>query len=85
MAITELRIQGLRTLADVRLSLRELTVLIGANGTGKSSIIEACELLRKAPSPDFLKEFRRTHWGFSGLLRHGADQLKLGVRIEEDG
>lgn len=85
MAITELRIQGLRTLADVRLSLRELTVLIGANGSGKSSIIEACELLRKAPSPDFLKEFRRTHWGFAGLLRHGADQLMLGVRIEEDG
>jgi predicted ATPase len=85
MAITELRIQGLRTLADVRLSLRELTVLIGANGSGKSSIIEACELLRKAPSPDFLKEFRRTHWGFAGLLRHGAEQLKLGVRIEEDG
>lgn len=85
MAITELRIQGLRTLADVRLSLRELTVLIGENGSGKSSIIEACELLRKAPSPDFLKEFRRTHWGFAGLLRHGAEQLKLGVRIEEDG
>jgi predicted ATPase len=85
MAITELRIAGLRTLADVRLSLRDLTVLIGANGTGKSSIIEACELLRKAPSLDFLKEFRRTHWGFAGLLRHGADQLKLGVRIEEDG
>ena len=85
MAITELRIQGLRTLADVRLSLRELTVLIGANGSGKSSIIEACELLRKAPSPDFPKEFRRTHWGFAGLLRHGAEQLKLGVRIEEDG
>ncbi len=85
MAITELRIYGLRTLADVRLSLRDLTVLIGGNGSGKSSIIEACELLRKAPSPDFLKEFRRTHWGFAGLLRHGADQLKLGVRIEEAG
>jgi predicted ATPase len=85
MAITELRIYGLRTLADVRLSLRDLTVLIGGNGSGKSSIIEACELLRKAPSPDFLKEFRRAHWGFAGLLRHGADQLKLGVRIEEAG
>ena len=47
MAITELRIAGLRTLADVRLSLRELTVLIGANGTGKNSIIEACELCAK--------------------------------------
>jgi recombinational DNA repair ATPase RecF len=51
MAITELRIYGLRTLADVRLSLRDLTVLIGGNGSGKSSIIEACELLRKARAP----------------------------------
>ena len=85
MAITELRIEGLRTLADVRLGLRELTVVIGANGSGKSSLLEACELLRKAPSADFHKEFRRTHWGFSGLLRHGAPHLKLGVRIEEAG
>lgn len=83
MAITELRVEGLRTLADVRLGLGELTVIIGNNGSGKSSLIEACELLRKAPTPDFIKEFRRTHWGFSGLLRQGASQLKLGVRIQE--
>ncbi|MFO0657139.1 MAG: hypothetical protein U0787_18955 [Polyangia bacterium] len=72
MAITELRIQGLRTPADVRLSLRELTVLI-AQRHRQEQHHRSSELLRKAPSPDFLKEFRRTHWGFSGLLRHGAD------------
>lgn len=85
MSITELRIEGLRTLADVRLGLGELTVLIGTNGSGKSSLIEACELLRKVPGADFIKEFRRIHWGFSGLLRQGAPHLKLGVRIQEEG
>ena len=85
MAITALRVEGLRTLADVRLDLRDLTVLIGENDNGKSSLIEACEVLRKAPRADFPKEFRRTHWGFAGLLRQGADHLTLGARVEEEG
>jgi predicted ATPase len=38
--ITELRVQGVRTLADVRLRLDGLTVLIGDNGSGKSTLIE---------------------------------------------
>ena len=38
--ITEIHVEGLRTLKDVRLGLDGLTVLIGENGTGKSSLIE---------------------------------------------
>lgn len=38
--ITQLRVKGLRTLADVTLPLGELTVLIGENGVGKSSVEE---------------------------------------------
>lgn len=83
MVLTEIRIEGLRTLADVRLPLSGLTVVIGESGSGKSSLIEACQLLRSAASPDFFKELRRTHWGFAGLLRQGAPHLKLGVRIAE--
>ena len=81
MVLQEIRIEGLRTLADVRLPLSGLTVVIGESGSGKSSLIEACRLLSMAASPDFFKEFRRTHWGFSGLLRQGATQLKLEVRF----
>ena len=52
--VVQIRVAGLRTLADVQLPLSGLIILIGENGTGKSSIIEACELLRKATDPNFL-------------------------------
>ena len=34
----ELSINGFRRLSDVRLPLRPLSVMIGANGTGKTSV-----------------------------------------------
>jgi predicted ATPase len=81
MPITELRIEGLRTIEKLRLKLDGLTVLIGDNGTGKSSIIEACELLRRATGERFVDEFYSIHGGFSALLRQGARALRLGVTI----
>lgn len=82
--ITEIRVEGLRTIERLTLPLTELTVLIGENGTGKSSILEACELLRRAAGPDFLGEFHGVHGGMFALLRDGASELRLGVRVESD-
>jgi predicted ATPase len=84
MSITELRIEGLRTLEKIRLKLDGLTVLIGDNGTGKSSIIEACELLHRAANERFLDEFYSVHGGLTSLLRQGAPRLMLGVTIKPD-
>ncbi|MCP3144368.1 AAA family ATPase [Pyxidicoccus xibeiensis] len=81
MPITELRIEGLRTIEKLRLRLDGLTVLIGENGSGKSSIIEACELLRRATSERFLDELYSIHGGLPGLLRQGAPHLRLGVTL----
>ncbi len=81
LRVRELRIAGLRTLADVRLPLDGLTVLIGDNGSGKSSILEACEILRRAASEDFPRELATVHGGVRALLRHGAGRLALGVRL----
>jgi predicted ATPase len=85
--ITQLRISGLRTIADLTLDLRGLTVLIGDNGTGKSSILEALELLRLAAKPVvFVSDIvGRAHGGMAALLRRGADVLRLGVTIEGNG
>lgn len=58
-----MRIRGLRTLADVTLPLRGLTVLIGDNGSGKSSILEAFRIARPG-------DRRRTHHERDDLRAH---------------
>ncbi|MCX4243382.1 AAA family ATPase [Paraliomyxa miuraensis] len=85
--ITQLRISGLRAIEDLTLALHGLTVLIGDNGTGKSSILEALELLRLAAKPiSFVQDVvSRGHGGMPALLRRGANELKLGVTIEGAG
>lgn len=83
--ITEIHVEGLRTLADVRLKLDGLTVLIGENGTGKSSIVEACELLRRLANQDFIGEFYNPHGGAFALLREGASELRLTIMFALEG
>ncbi len=79
--LTELRVQGLRSLEDVRLKLDGLTVLIGENGSGKSSLIEALELLRLTATDGFHDSFWTHHGGTAALLRQGSTKLTLGVRF----
>ncbi len=84
--ITELRVQGVRTLADVRLRLDGLTVLIGDNGSGKSTLVEVLEILRKAAHvEDFLAALNQAHGGLPLLLRVGASEMTIGVTIEGGG
>ncbi|HEY4118253.1 MAG TPA: AAA family ATPase [Byssovorax sp.] len=82
--LVEVRVKGLRTLADVRLRLGGLTVLLGENGAGKSSLIEVFELLRKAAEPNYVQNLG-AHGGLPLLLRQGAADLEIGVRIEGAG
>jgi predicted ATPase len=85
--ITQLRIVGLRVIEDLTLNLRGANVLIGDNGTGKSSILEALELLRQAAKPvSYVTDIVvRAHGGLQSLLRRGAKELRLGVTIEGAG
>ena len=85
--ITQLSVAGLRCLDACRLDTSGLTVLIGDNGTGKSTIIEAAELLRQAARPGaYTRDVVTTlHGGPRSLLRLGASSLELGVRIEGQG
>ncbi len=41
----QLSVRGFRRLNDVQLSLRPLSVMIGANGTGKTSVLDVLSLL----------------------------------------
>lgn len=83
--LTSLRIAGLRTLADVTLLLDGLTVLVGENGTGKSTIVEALELVRCLARADGLRHMREIHGPPSALLRLGASSLSFAVGFEHGG
>ena len=85
--ITRVRFAGLRTAASVELDLGGLTVLIGPNGVGKSSLIEGFELLRRVmTSDDFVRSLHEDHGGLTSLITHGESELKLGVDLTtEDG
>ena len=85
--VTEIRVAGLRVLKQVRLGLNGLTVLIGENGTGKSSLVEACEILcRIGNRSEFIDDLYRIHQAPTSLFRSAPDEpLKLGVRLEGVG
>ncbi len=86
LGIQSIRIQGLRSLADVTLQFDGLTVLIGTNGSGKSSIIEALEILRRVASASqgqLASEFVNIHGGLPNVLRRGASELRFEVRATD--
>lgn len=73
--ITEVSIEGFRSLKQInQLQLPQLTVLIGANGAGKSSFIHFFEMLGWMLRSQNLQEF---------VLRKGGgyDQFFMGSRI----
>ena len=73
--IESVRIEGFRSLADVELSgLGGATVMIGANGSGKSNFIRFFEMTSWMLRSRRLGEFVQKHGG-------GDDQLYGGARV----
>ena len=48
--VEELRLRNFRAFENARLELSDLTFLVGRNGAGKSSLLDAMDLLREAVS-----------------------------------
>jgi predicted ATPase len=85
--LTQLRISGLRVIKDLTIDLQGLTVLIGDNGTGKSSILEALELLRMASKPVSyaLDVLEKKHGRYLSMQRRESSSMHLGCRVEVNG
>jgi predicted ATPase len=82
--LSRIHFSGLRTVAHVELDCEPMTVLIGPNGVGKSTLIEGLEILRKIPSSnDLVRTLNDEHGGVSHLMRHGDPELKLGVETSD--
>jgi predicted ATPase len=70
--ITKLRIENFKCLRDVTVELQPLTVLIGKNDTGKTSLLEALGMLG-----EMVNSFGPRSWegqGIDNLIRRGATE-----------
>ena len=86
--IDAIRIRGFRSLADVELAeLPDTTVLIGANGSGKSNFIRFFEMVSWMLRSHQLREFVAKHGGasdrlFGGSRRTNRMEAELSLRTD---
>ena len=86
--IDAIRIRGFRSLADVELTgLPDTTVLIGANGSGKSNFIRFFEMVSWMLRAHQLREFVAKHGGasdqlFGGNRRTNRMEAELSLRTD---
>ena len=83
--IESLRIEGFRSLADVELSgLGGATVMIGANGSGKSNFLRFFEMMSWMLRSRRLGEFVQKHGGADDQLYGGArvtPRMEAGIAL----
>ncbi|GIX45977.1 MAG: DNA recombination protein RecF [Candidatus Tectimicrobiota bacterium] len=92
--IRRVRVAGYKSLRDVRLDLRRLTIVIGPNASGKSNLFDALKLLSRILTSrslieafgdhrgDPLEAFDFGESGISGLLRKPEVQFTIEVDVE---
>ena len=80
--ISRLCIAGYRSLRDVRLELDKLTVVTGANGTGKSSLYRALRLLADVAQGRVIQSLA-LEGGLSSVLWAGPETLSRAMKRGE--
>ena len=73
VTVEELRLKNFRAFENARLSFSDLTYLVGRNGAGKSSLLDAIALLQEAVS-DSLENALDRRGGLHNVSRMGALQ-----------
>lgn len=85
MKITELHIEGFRSLKNVTWKPGDLNVIIGPNGSGKSNLLRALEMI-SAAAQGKLEAFIYTSGGINQVLWDGqADIIKFSVSTSATG
>src|SRR5579864_5464735 len=81
----QLSIRGFRRLRDVRFSLRPLSVMIGANGAGKTSVLDVLSLLASSAQARLSSAISDLSGLASVLTYDKAEELGLGITREVPG
>ena len=79
--ITRIKIGGYRLLDDFEADLKPLTVVIGANASGKSSLIDCLRLVRECCEHP-INTAIGYHWGAPSLLSAGSKNGQLTWEVD---
>jgi predicted ATPase len=84
---SQIRIQGFRRIEDVTINFKKpnLSVMIGANGVGKTSVMDAVSLLSESASGKLVPTLSNLGGINSILTRGRADELKFGASMAVSG
>ena len=77
----KIRIRGYRRLFDVEIEMRPLTVVLGANGSGKSSFLDAWSLLAASCRSQLAEKLSEYHGLNEILTRNHAQSLQFDVTM----
>jgi len=80
--LQDISIQGFRRLANVELDLRPLAVLIGANGIGKTSLLDVFSLLASSAQGSLNAALSELGGLSASITYDRAEALELGVSME---
>lgn len=86
MKLLSLRVQNYRSLADVELPVRDLAVVIGPNGSGKTALLEVFQLLQQG-SLERLGAFLSAQGGFQAVFSFPGvkgEASLLGIELKVD-
>jgi len=87
MAIRELRVAGYRSIRDLRLPLKDINVLVGPNGCGKSNLYRSMYLLAQAVHGRLARtladEGGMPSVLWAGQRTKGPRHMTLGVRLDD--
>jgi predicted ATPase len=80
--LESISVKGFRRLQEVDIEMRDLVVMIGANGSGKTSFLDALSLL-SASAKGNLTETLQIKGGLNQILTRGkASQLEMTISIK---
>lgn len=78
-----IEVEGYRRLSSIKLKMRDLTVMIGANGVGKTSFLDVFSLMAASAKGQLLE---RVGGGLEGMLtRSKADHLAICLTMSVPG
>ncbi|BAY65750.1 ATPase-like protein [Calothrix brevissima NIES-22] len=79
MKLTTAKIQNFKSLVDVELNLRNLTIIVGSNSSGKSNCLESLNFIKNLLVSDALpvESMQR-------LVRFGNQNIYTNIAVEDD-